>query len=85
MIIIIGGVLIMKKRFIVMGTCMMFALGIGPASPQEVLAATSEPYIEMTVEMTTISKHETNLVKVWCVVYDALVKFFCMHFLSELL
>ena len=44
---------------------MMFAFGIGPASPQEVLAATNEPYIEMTVEMPTlsISKHETNIVK----------------------
>lgn len=44
---------------------MMFAMGIGPASPTEVLAATTNEYIEMTVEMPTlsISQHETNLVK----------------------
>lgn len=44
---------------------MMFAFGIGPATPQEALAATVDTHIEMTVEMPelSISKHETNLVK----------------------
>lgn len=44
---------------------MMFAMGVGPATPQEVLAATTNTYIEMTVDMpeVSISKHETNLVK----------------------
>lgn len=42
---------------------MMFAFGIGPATPQEVLAATTDTYIEMTVDVPSISKHETNIVK----------------------
>lgn len=62
------GQLYTKKKILIPTltlVAMMFALGIGPASPSEVLAATSEPYIEMTVEMPTlsISQHETNLVK----------------------
>lgn len=60
------GQLFTKKKILIPTltlVMMMFAMGVGPASPTEVLAATTNEYIEMTVEMPSISKHETNLVK----------------------
>ena len=53
---------------------MMFAFGIGPATPQEVLAATTDTHIEMTVEMpeVSISQHSAPLPSV----YDAFLKCF---------
>lgn len=62
------GQLFTKKKILIPTltlVMMMFAFGIGPASPQEVLAATNEPYIEMTVEMpeVSISQHSVPTVK----------------------
>lgn len=62
------GQVFMRKKLIIPTltlVMMMFSLGIGPATPQEILAMTNEPYTEMTVDMpnVSVSKRETHLVK----------------------
>lgn len=62
------GQLFHKKKILVPTltlVMMMFAFGIGPATPQEVLAATTDTYIEMTVDVpeVSISQHSVPTVQ----------------------